>query len=69
MQSEAIAEEVRAAMARRRVRQPALANALGLTQPAVSRRLAGKIEFSVTELHAAAELLEVPVATFLKEAS
>jgi transcriptional regulator with XRE-family HTH domain len=60
-----VAEEVRAALARRRIKQTTLAEKLGLSQPAISRRLAGEIEFSITELTLAAELLEVPLADLL----
>lgn len=45
--------------------QDALAEALGLSQGAVSRRMLGKTEFSLTEIERAADLLKVPVETVL----
>lgn len=50
---------IRAEMSRRSVRQSALADRLGITQQAVSARLVGKVPFSVPQLEAVAELLEV----------
>ena len=60
-----VASEVRAAMARKRVKQNQLAEALGLHQSAISRRLSGEIEFSITDLVAIAKLLDVPLADLL----
>jgi transcriptional regulator with XRE-family HTH domain len=65
VQTGQIAEEVRAALARKRVRQRELADFLGLSQPGVSRRLSGDVEFSIHELSRAAELLGMPLADFL----
>lgn len=59
------AANIRAEMARRSVRQIALAKHLGLSQTAVSRRLNGETEFSVAELVAVAGLLGVPAASLL----
>jgi transcriptional regulator with XRE-family HTH domain len=61
------AANVRAEMARRSVRQVALAKHLGLSQAAVSRRVNGETEFSVAELLAVAELLGVSAASLLGE--
>lgn len=54
-------------MARRSVRQIALAKHLGLSQAAVSRRLNGETEFSVAELLSVAALLDVPAASLLPD--
>jgi transcriptional regulator with XRE-family HTH domain len=62
-----VAATVRAEMARRRVRQTALAKHLDLSQAAVSRRLNGETEFAVGELLAVADLLGVSAASLLAE--
>lgn len=59
---------IKAEMARRGVRQAALAAALGLSQPQVSARLRGVVPFNVNELHAVSEFLGVPVTTLLEGA-
>lgn len=61
------ADNVRAEMARRRVPQIEVAQLLGLSQTAVSRRLNGGTDFSVRELIAVAGLLGVPASTLLGE--
>jgi transcriptional regulator with XRE-family HTH domain len=60
-----VASTMRAELARKRVSQEELAVALGISQGAASRRLLGKVEFSLTELEKAAELLAVPVDLLL----
>lgn len=60
-----VATEVRANMARARMTQTDLAVVLGLTQSAVSKRLRGKIAFSVDELELVADALGVDPATLL----
>lgn len=62
--SEEIGANVRGEMARRQVRQQEVAARLGLTQPAVSARMAGRTPFRAGELAQLAELLGVPVARF-----
>lgn len=62
-----VAANVRAEVARRRLRQAAIAEHLELDQRAVSRRLLGQVDFSVPELQALAELLEVPVSSLCGE--
>ncbi|WP_066586247.1 helix-turn-helix domain-containing protein [Cellulomonas timonensis] len=52
-----LAATLRAECARRSVGQSALALHLGLSQPAVSRRLRGDVPLTVPELAAVAELL------------
>ena len=65
--SEIVAAEVRAVMARKRIRQSALVGPLGISQAGVSRRLSGAVEFTVTELDAVARVLEVPLASLLPQ--
>jgi transcriptional regulator with XRE-family HTH domain len=61
--STAVAGEVRALMARRQVKQKALAAATGMSQPALSRRLSGELSFDMTELgRVLAHLGEEPTA-------
>lgn len=64
-----VAANVRAEVARRRLRQSEIAEALELDQRAVSRRLLGYVEFSASELQKLAGLLDVPAATLLGEVS
>jgi len=61
------AANVRAEMARRQVRQVTLAQRLGLSQAAISRRINGETEFSVAELLAVADLLGVSASALLGE--
>lgn len=65
----AVADEVRGGMARARVTQTQLAAALGLSQPAISRRLQGKVDFTVSELRDVAAMLGVPISQLLDERS
>ena len=67
--TELIAENVRAVVARRRIRQTAIAEHLGLNQQQVSRRLNGQVPISAAELQLLAQLLEVPVADLYGEVS
>lgn len=67
--SERVAATVRAEMARNRVSQTALAETLGLSQAAVSRRLLGAVPFDVDELAQVAELLNVTAASLIGEAA
>lgn len=57
---EQIAANVRAAMARRRVDQQAVADVIGKTRQAVGGKVNGRVHFRVDELQAIAELLDVP---------
>jgi transcriptional regulator with XRE-family HTH domain len=56
---ETAAEEVRALMARRRISQSRLAQQVGLTQSALSRRLTGDIAFDLDEIERIAIALGV----------
>lgn len=60
-----MAETVRVEVARRRIRQQQLADALGISQAAVSRRLRGLSPFAVDELVTVARLLGLPAADLL----
>ncbi len=62
-----LAANVRAEMARRSVRQITVAGHLRMSQAAVSRRLSGETEFSVSELVAVAGLLGVTPASLLPQ--
>lgn len=62
-----VAAEVRAVLARKQIRQRGLGEALGLNQPATSRRLSGSLEWTVTEIQAVAKFLDVPVASLFGE--
>jgi transcriptional regulator with XRE-family HTH domain len=61
-----IAASVRAEMARRRMSQKDLAELLGMTQPALSRRLTGEVPFAVDDLPLFAEALGVPVSVLME---
>lgn len=63
---QAIADEVRAAMARQHLSGVKAAKALGWTQNYISRRLSGVVPFDVVDLQAIADLLEVPVTNFFQ---
>lgn len=65
--TERVVENVRAEMARRGLTQSDLGDALGLTQQACSRRLTGRVDFSVSELAEAAELLAVPLQDLVRD--
>jgi transcriptional regulator with XRE-family HTH domain len=63
MTSESVAqrlnEEIRIGMVRCRLKQADLAQALGRSQVAVSRRLAGKVPWSADELETVSRLLGI----------
>ena len=60
-----IAAEVRAELARQNKTQREIAEVLGLPQPSVQLRLAGKRSFRAEELAKLAESLGVPVSQFV----
>jgi hypothetical protein len=62
---EAVAAQVRAELARKRISQTWLAPRLNMTQQKLSRRLTGVTPFEVTELLAIAAELDVPVTDLL----
>jgi len=57
-QTSTAGDTVRAAMRGRNVSQYKLATHLGLSQTAISRRLADDVEFSISEIRAASALLD-----------
>lgn len=56
-----VGEEIRFWMYRRGVKQPEIAQALGLSVASVSKKMAGKVSWSVTDLAKAAALLNVSI--------
>lgn len=60
-----VSREVRAWMARRDVKQEALAKALGITQPSLSMRLRGRTRWTVQDLATVSRVLDVPVSELL----
>jgi len=65
--SEAVAEEIRATLARRRMSASALARALGKSQTYVWRRLSGETAFDTDDLERIAGVLRVAVVDLLPE--
>lgn len=63
------AAEVRAEMARQGCTQAALAARINRDQHFISRRLSGKVPFTVDELARIAEALSVPIEALLADAS
>jgi hypothetical protein len=61
-----VAEEVRALMARRRIRGRAAAKTLGVSHTYVHRRLNGETPFDTMDLARFAELLDVPLEQLLR---
>lgn len=61
----ATADEVRAAMARKRKTQNDVAGELGLSRQAVSDRLRGRTPWTVSEIHQLARLLDVPACALV----
>lgn len=59
-----VAAEIWACLGRRRISANRAAQSLGWKQTYLSRRLTGSVSFSVPELYALAELLDVPVEQF-----
>lgn len=60
-----VSREVKAWMARRDVKQDALAKALGITQPSLSMRLRGRTRWTVQDLATVSSVLDVPVSELL----
>ena len=63
--SELVSQEVRAWMARQGIKQAELAEALGITQQAVSHRLTGRTSWNLDDLEPVAALLGVSVSELL----
>ena len=64
MQQTTVAANVRAELARRRIRQSEVAARLGVSRQNVAQRLNGSVDFRVGELLAIADLLGIPAANF-----
>ena len=62
-----VGEQVRFWMFRRGVRQPELAEKLGVTAASASRKIAGKIGWSVSDLAKAAAVLDVPLSELMPD--
>jgi len=63
--SSAVAEKIRIELARRMVKQTAVASFLGITQSSVSSKVRGVTPFTLDELGPIAELLDVEPAELL----
>lgn len=64
--AESVGSEVRGLLAKHKISQSAAGRHLGLSQAAMSRRLAGEVPFNVTELDALASLIGVPASRFME---
>jgi transcriptional regulator with XRE-family HTH domain len=60
-----VTEVIRDKLRDAKISQESAAASLGLSQQAVSRRLSGEVDFSLTELTVVAELLSVPLSELL----
>lgn len=65
-QLSAIADNVRAAKARRRVTDAQIAAAVGLSRSAINDRMNGRAKFQIDELQAIAAYLDVPLHQLLE---
>lgn len=63
--ADGIAAEIRAAAARKRFTQDQLGDVLHVSRMGIYRRLSGKVPFSVDELYALADALDVDVQEFI----
>jgi transcriptional regulator with XRE-family HTH domain len=61
----ALAEEVRVMIARRQIKQRAIAEAIGITPMALSRRLSGDVPISAAELLRISEVLDCRLSELL----
>lgn len=64
----ALAEEIRAAMARQRLKQRQLGEVLGLSHAQVSQRLAGWVPMRADEIDAIADFLGLGIAELVRRA-
>lgn len=62
-------DNIRAEMARRRMSQRDIAEAVGISQPSLSQKLANKRPIDLGELAAIAQALGVPAVDLLKDAA
>lgn len=63
--AEKVGEQVHVLMRRRGMTQRQLGALLGLAQPSVSDRIAGRVVFDIEELDKVADALEVPLSSLL----
>ena len=56
-------------MARVGLSQEKLGEALGMSQAQVSQRLAGRIDWRISEIQAIAKILNIPVSTLVTDAA
>jgi len=61
MQHTDVAANVRAELARRRIRQTDVAERLGVSRQNVAQRLNGSVDFRVGELISIADMLGIPI--------
>lgn len=61
-----MADNVRAALARRRMTQGVAAEHLGISRDALSKRMNGKTPFDVAELERLSEVLDVPYSQLVE---
>jgi transcriptional regulator with XRE-family HTH domain len=61
-----VAATIRAEMARRKVSQAQVADAIGVSQAAISRRLGGQTPFELDELTTVAGLLDMAVGDLIE---
>jgi transcriptional regulator with XRE-family HTH domain len=64
-----VAANIRAEVARRRISQKVLAEALGKSPQSISMRLAGTVAISLEELATIADVLGVTVASLVSESA
>ncbi len=69
MEETNVAAEVRAAIARKQASKVELAEKLGMTPSALSRRVNGHIKFNADEVAMVADVLNVTVASLYGEAA
>jgi transcriptional regulator with XRE-family HTH domain len=55
-------------MARVGLSQEKLGEALGMSQAQVSQRLAGRIDWRISEIQAIAKILNIPISTLITDA-
>lgn len=67
--TQAVAEEVRVQMVRKRLTQAATADQLGISKSSLNRRLTGESEFTVGELYRLADVFGIQPADLLPTAT
>lgn len=67
--AEETATAIRVGLARKRTSQSALADHLQVSQPAIHRRMSGKVSWRIDELAQVAEFLNVPIEALLAKSA